>query len=342
MTSAFLPVLLVGSALRTSLEQMYLRAFQAIGINEVELLDMESGRPSLLRNRVVNRLLPDTGHAWAGQRLLAYLRNSGKRYRRIIIFKGMQFSRRALEECRKFAPAALWVNINPDDPYNLVSRAVSNANVIESLSFFDAYCIWSRSIADKLRADGHKKVVYLPFGYDTTYHVPNGQTSQAAPASISFIGTWDRERETVLATLAGYNVRIYGSNWKRAARTFPLRSGLAHRVVFGQEIASITASSAICLNLLRPQNRGSHNMRTFEIPAMGGLTLTNRTEEQQEFFPEGDACYMYEGVTELKEKIEHILVNKPEAELIRAKGMELVEAHSYTNRVRFLLNELAH
>ena len=61
-------------------------------------------------------------------------------------------------------------------------------------------------------------------------------------------------------------------------------------------------------------------MRTFEIPAMGGLMLTSRTAEQQEFFPENEACYMYADVAELKEKIEYILANKQEADRVRSSG----------------------
>lgn len=82
-------------------------------------------------------------------------------------------------------------------------------------------------------------------------------------------------------------------------------------------------------------------MRTFEIPAMGGLMLTNRTEEQQEFFPENEACYMYGSMDELKGKIDCILANRQEADRVRARGMELVQSHSYTNRARYLLQELA-
>lgn len=341
MIPASIPILLVGVAQRTSLEQMYLRAFRANGCCEVDLLDVEADRPAWSRNRVVNRFLPGIGHAWASRRLLTHLRDCGNRYRWIIVFKGMQFSRHVLEEGRRLAPTALWININPDDPYNVISRAASNSNVTESLSFFDACCTWSRPIADRLRADGCRKVIYLPFGYDTAYHVPHEPTHQAAPACISFIGSWDREREAVLARLAGYNVSIHGNSWERAARAFPLSSGLAYRDVFGLEMAAINSSSAISLNLLRPQNRGSHNMRTFEIPAMGGLMLTSRTMEQQEFFPENEACYMYADVAELEKKIEYILANKQEADRVRARGMELVGEHSYTHRARFILKELA-
>ncbi len=338
-TSSF-PILLVGVAQRTSLEQMYLRAFQANGCGEVDLLDVEANRPGWSRNRLVNRFLPEVGHSWACQRLVTHLRGCKDRYRWIIIFKGMEFSLHILEECRRLAPTALWININPDDPYNSASTAASNSNVIDSLPFFDVYCIWSRLIADRLRKNGCNNVIYLPFGYDSSYHVPHKKEQQASLALISFIGSWDKEREGILAQLSEYDFCIYGNRWDRVANAFPLRSSLFLKDVFGPEMAAIIASSDICLNMLRPQNRGSHNMRTFELPAMGGLMLTLRTVEQQEFFPENESCYMYSDIAELKTKIEHIMTNKQEAQRVRARGMEQVKEHSYNNRARFLIEEL--
>lgn len=342
MNNSTFPILLVGVAQRTSLEQMYLRAFQANGCLEVDLLDVEANRPDWSRNRLFNRFLPDIGHTWASQQLLTHLRASNNRYRWIILFKGMEFNRHVLEESRKLAPNAIWININPDDPYNRISRAASNSNVIESLSFFDAYCIWSHIIAGRLRTDGCKKVIYLPFGYDNTHHVPDKTSHQTSGVLISFIGSWDKERESLLAHLSGYNVRIFGNSWERASHAFPLKNSLAYRDVFGPEMATIISSSAVCLNLLRPQNRSSHNMRTFELPAMGGLMLTSRTKEQQEFFPENESCFMYGDVVELKAKIDYILANKREADWVRAQGMYRIGEHSYTNRARFLLQELSH
>ena len=74
---------------------------------------------------------------WVIKKLLNHLQASTINYSTIIIFKGMEFSRKALEACRKLTPAATWVNINPDDPFNIVARGASNLNVLESISFFD-------------------------------------------------------------------------------------------------------------------------------------------------------------------------------------------------------------
>ena len=77
-------------------------------------------------------------------------------------------------------------------------------------------------------------------------------------------------------------------------------------------------------------------MRTFEIPAMSGLMLTTRSDEQNYFFPEGEACYMYEDISELKEKILYIINNPLEANNIRRQGHTLVQNHTYINRAQCL------
>ena len=60
--------------------------------------------------------------------------------------------------------------------------------------------------------------------------------------------------------------------------------------------------SAISLNILRKQNYSAHNMRTFEIPANNGLMLTTRSNEQNKFFKENKACFMFSTKKELKKK----------------------------------------
>lgn len=342
MNSEMTTVLLVGTPVETSIEQMYYRAFLDNGYSQVDLLDIAATLKPWMKGRTITRLMPRLRNTEASKTLSAHLRRSRDKYKLIFLFKGMQFSRRVLEECRKLAPSAIWININPDNPWNKVSKGATNANVLESLTFFDSYCIWSHSVAEKLRKNGCNKVIYLPFGYDAKYHVKNKALLPNSGNGISFIGSWDKEREYLLTQLSDINVdvNIYGNNWNRASRSFPFRKDIFHGPVFGSVMSAIMSSSAISLNLLREQNAGSHNMRTFETPAMGGLMLTARTEEQHEFFPENEACYMYGDIRELKEKIEYIIRNRQEAKKVRDRGIELVTNHTYSNRVQTLMQEL--
>jgi len=333
-------VLIVGSAKKTSLEKMYLRAFLSSGYPNTDLLNIESSRSSWSKNRIVNRLLPDLLKKWGEKELLNHLRINNDKYHYIIIFKGLQFTRKSLEKCRSITPVSTWINIYTDDPYNFDSRAATNSNVVDSFSFFDAYCIWSKSIENRLRLDGCKKVIYLPFGYDVDHHRLCNTPTEGDPTLISFIGTWDRRREKLLAELKDYNIMIYGTRWENVKSTFPHKKNIVYKSVSGNEASCIMKKSAISLNPMRLQNQGAHNMRTFEIPAMGGLMLTNKTEEQQYFFPHNEACYMYTDIEDLKITIDRILNNKDKANIVRDKGIKVVIRHSYSNRVQSLIKEL--
>ena len=62
-------------------------------------------------------------------------------------------------------------------------------------------------------------------------------------------------------------------------------------------------------------------MKTFEIPAMGGLMITKRTKEQKNFFPENKASLMYQNLNELKNKIRKVLKNPKKFSKISKKSL---------------------
>jgi spore maturation protein CgeB len=111
--------------------------------------------------------------------------------------------------------------------------------------------------------------------------------------------------------------------------------------VFGSEFARIVGESAVSLNLLRSQNAGAHNMRTFEIPAMGGVMLTTRSEEQQELFPDGDAALMFSNPDELRSGVERLLADSQLRQRLRIEGVRRAAAHTYDARAAKLLELIA-
>ena len=81
-------------------------------------------------------------------------------------------------------------------------------------------------------------------------------------------------------------------------------------------------------------------MKTFEIPAMGGLLVTTRSKEQNLFFPENKASIMFNSVKELEKKIFFLKKNNKIAENIRKEGFELSRKHSYKNRAKYILKTI--
>ena len=98
-------------------------------------------------------------------------------------------------------------------------------------------------------------------------------------------------------------------------------------------------SSEISLNILRKQNEHSHNMKTFEIPAMGGVLLTKRSYEQNQFFPENKASLMYNNISELKQKIYFAKKNPKKISKIKKNIKNFINKHSYHERSLFILKK---
>ncbi len=339
-------LLIIGSDAQGSLESAYFRALKKLGVKNVKMFDVTAGRVELGGSQILHRglnryLLSPFSRHLVSERLVSFLASDTSNFEAVIVFKGAEFSRNLLEKCRQILRTATWVNINPDDPLNISSRGSTNGNIVESISFYDLYCIWSKRLIDKLADQGCRRVEYLPFGYDSDFHIPPSEELKLELDAVSFVGAWDREREAVLTSISDYRLRVFGNGWDRISKSSPLRPTIVPRNIYRAELAKVIASSAVSLNLPRPQNIGSHNMRTFEIPAMGGLMLTARTDEQQLFFPEDEACLMYSGIEELRKKLDLAIKDSDLAQRIRCHGIEQVHQHSYVERARLLLDMLS-
>ncbi len=338
----FPKILIIGSNARGSLENAYLRALHKVGVHQVDFFDVDRHKyfshGSKIVVRGINRLVSPVSMWRVSKKFLQFLSNKKKRkYDVVIIFKGMEFSRKLLETCRLVQPGAVWFNIYTDDPFNIESQGSTNSNIIDSLSFFDVYCIWSHNLIYKLKERGCRRVEYLPFGYDSDSHGPPPYTVAIEPSAVSFVGAWDPHREEILTALANYDLRIYGYGWDRVPRRSPLRKNFLPRNIYGDELSKAIYSSAVSLNLLRPQNFGAHNMRTFEIPAMSGLMLTTRSKEQNDFFPEGEGSLMYSDVHELRNQLDRLFSDTELAQRLRHRGNELSKGHSYSDRAKYLV-----
>lgn len=258
----------------------------------------------------------------------------------IIVLKGLGIYPETLKRLRSNSGRII-VNFNGDDPHNLYS---SNRNVLEAIPLYDCVFIWSKILVRLLLEDGARRAEQLPFGCnpDLSEEVAVTQDDSARYGSeIVFVGTWDREREKSLAGLSDLDLGIWGPYWNRASR----KSGLARCVRGGAVdltvMEKIYRSSKVVINLMRPQNHLSHNMKTFEIPAMGGFMLAPRTMEHMEIFEEGKEVAFYDSMEELRENA--IYFSKHDEErtaMARRARQKVLSNHTYTDRMRQLIKTL--
>lgn len=232
---------------------------------------------------------------------------------------------------------------NGDDPFNLASPGASNRHILSSIPYYDCYFIWTRSLIEPLIKVGAKMVKWLPFGFDADLHYPielSVREKGSYSNDLAFVGNWDKERERWLAELLDFDLDIWGEYyWKTRCRNKALRMRWHKTAMYGEEMSKALNSSKISLNILRRQNKGRHNMRTFEAAACGAFVLAERSAEAKEFFAEDKEAVYFSTPDELREKARYYLKNNEERNKLARKGYErcISSGYSYLERARKIL-----
>jgi spore maturation protein CgeB len=212
----------------------------------------------------------------------------------------------------KFYTNALLINFYPDNPFSFWNEN-SNANVLNSLPFFDNFFIWSKMLIPAIKSAGAKKVSYFPFAVDEKIFNQKfflqKDEKQYYKSDVCFVGTWDKEREQYLSYLVqqmpNLRLAIWGNLWQDQLQLQSLlRPFLRGEAIYKTKMRKAFCCSKIVLNFIRQQNMTSHNMRTFEVMASNAFLLTQWTEEQTTYpFREGENIECFESKEELYEKV---------------------------------------
>jgi spore maturation protein CgeB len=152
-------------------------------------------------------------------------------------------------------------------------------------------------------------------------------------SDVVFVGHFEPDgRDHMLGALieAGYNVKLWGSKgWQNSfspiiRSNFPIVSP-----VRGDDYARAICGSRVSLAFLSKLNRDTYTRRCFEIPAMGGLLLAERTDDLMKIFKEDvEACF-FSSQSELTEKVAWLIQNPVERDRIARAGNEKVWASGH-------------
>lgn len=224
-----------------------------------------------------------------------------------------------------------------DDPWSPTVRATW---YIRSLSEYDAVFTPRRSnISDLAQVTG-ASIKFLPFAYDSELWSSLADDAvQAQACDVLFVGGGDADRARFLQPLldSARDFHLYGAYWDRW--TMPERcKGLADPAVIGQ--ATLRAKVNLCL--VRRSNRDGHVMRSFEIPAIGGCILAERTPDHLEILgPEGECTLYFTSPGEMLGKIDLLLRNEPlRRRLAQAAHRRIRDGrNTYRDRLSAMLNE---
>jgi len=316
-------IVVVGAPAKAGLRNSLVTAFRRSGC-KVEVLDLGPSTPAWLASAAFRQPMLGVGVRRDFRRRVDVLAESGSADL-VLITKGALLDPFSIDHLRsRFdSPVVCW---NPDSPFD---DAISNrgAGIPRTIRAYDAYITWADDVAELLSAVA-ARVFVIPFAWDPEIMLPAAGYGVAA-GRIVFVGTGTRERCASLQSLAHLRPIVFGNRW-------PKIDGVDIRPpIFGIEFCRIVGEARWNLNLLRPQNARSHNMRTFELVGAGGTQVAPHTDDHRRFLGHDSRTVLFQS----EEELESILRSDPSERPPRVPA--LLEKHTYADRANQLFTYLS-
>ena len=262
----------------------------------------------------------------------------------LLLFKGMEISAKVLSKIKQ--KGVKLVNYNLDHPFEFASRGSGNKNVLDALPLYDMHISYSHRIIQQLKDRlPTAQTAYLPFGYalnDEDYQLVDQQHQEIN--RVCFIGEPDAIRVNLIKQLVDAQIpmELFGRNWDHHLQASEYLK--INRSAYGIDYWHTLRRFRVQLNIFRPHNKGSHNMRSFEVPAAGGIMLAPRTEEHLAAFEEGKEAFFYDTLEEATKTAKQLLNLNPETvTTIRdaARQRSQNSGYSYPERAKQLYHFLS-
>lgn len=326
-------VLIVGSTEVYAIERFYAKHLVNSGV-EVEIFAAQSLFYRYYNKRLLNKLIFKAG-------LSPIYASINKRFIETVeffkpdivwVFKGMEIQPSSLEQVRKLGVKL--ANYNPDNPFLFSGKGSGNSWITSSIPLYDLHLTYNSAIREQLITKTGSEVEYLPFGFELDANDLQHTDTETEVLRVCFLGNPDQNRAKFITQLAEANipVDVYGHGWN----SFVNHSNChCFHAVYGLEFWKVLKKYRVQLNLMRIHNPDSHNMRSFEIPAVGGIMVAPRTPEHLSFFIDREEALFFSTNHEAVEIIHHLLLMPlPDALAIRnaARNRSLGSGYSYADR----------
>jgi len=258
----------------------------------------------------------------------------------IIIAKGAEFDGGFLQQLKSTVDGVLF-NIYTDSPFVYPgARGLGEQSFTSAMSSYDCLFTFARFLVPVFYLCGANKVEYLPFAHDPEMHQPTKVRPDEISlyeSPIAYMGTWGTIHERWLEMLQPFGLKIWGHHWDHLPFRSDLRGCWQKPGVgvngFGSNMAKVCGASGIIFNIVRAEHGCAHSMKTFEIPACKGFMLSNRTDEQLEYFQEDRCAVYFSTLEELLDKVKFYLGREDLRDKIASEGYSEAGKHTYSDRL---------
>lgn len=332
-------LLVVGSDLPGSLESYYMNYLPQL-VDAVQLIDIHGEFMRFYHSSLGNKISYRLGVSRILTSLNQLLVNKIITFMptHVWVFKGMEIFPDTIKHIK--GKKIKIANYNPDNPFIFSGKGSGNVNVTNSLELFHLHFTYNTQTLHLL-LDRKLKASFLPFGFESDEIMYQSCQKTKEIKRVCFVGNPDSDRSRFIIQLAeaGIHLDIYGSGWKLKhpnISCFPS--------VYREEFWKTLYKYRVQLNLLRKHNIDSHCMRSFEVPGIGGISLSPNTSEHRLFFDDQKNIFLYNSLKDCVTTINHLLsLSEDQANFIRqnARNKSIHSGYSYQKRAEFVVSELS-
>ena len=252
-------------------------------------------------------------------------------YDLIWVFKGMEIFPETLKVLKKKTNKL--INYNPDNPFIFSGKGSGNKNVTNSISLYDLHLTYDAWVKEKIENEFNIRTEILSFGFDNESVQHIDFNSEDEVLALCFLGNPDAYRARIIQSLLenGSEVHLYGNDWSKFIKH---ELCVIHNPVYGLEFYKTLRKYRIQLNIMRVHNLNSHNMRSMEIPGVGGVMLAPRTADHLTYFRIDQEIFVYHNELSLAQEVKRILtIDKMVIDKLRDAARKKVLQH-FTYRIQ--------
>jgi spore maturation protein CgeB len=328
-------LLVIGADSNYAIERFYLKYWKEFGKNiTLEFFTSQNLFYKYYNKNILNKIIFRLGLSSIYTNINQELNNKIDEFKPdiIFVFKGMEVFPASLTFAKK--KGIKLVNYNPDNPFIFSGKGSGNSNITKSIGLYDFHFTYSDEIKKQIDLKFNIPTTILPFGFDIEESVYNLVKNKGEINRVCFIGNPDIFRTELIQNLAnkGIEIDVYGYNWRKFIKHQKIK---CFNTVSDDVLWYTLRKYRVQLNIMRPHNLNSHNMRTFEIPAVGGIQLAPNTIDHQLFFEADKEIFLYDTVDGCINKINYLLsLTTEQSNHYRefARDVCIKNKHSYKDR----------
>ncbi|MFL5563197.1 MAG: glycosyltransferase [Gemmatimonadaceae bacterium] len=332
-------VLLLGEDAPGALMHSYATGFRRLGAAVSTYCLMRASRADFgsTLTRVGRKILPGALIRRVNARIVREL--AVRAADLVLVIKGELLLPTTVEALRA-STGALVTNYYPDDPFSS-DPSMGLVAGAETLSAYDRCYTFARHLIEDFARAGVREAEWLPFARDPDMHAPVPAVEPPEFDAV-FVGNLDAERVRWLEpTASRFRLGIFGEHTRAAVpRTSSVARATFLPAAYNRDLPRALARGAVALNVMRVQNRRSHNMRSFESPASGAFTLSQWTEELATMFEPAVEVVFAEDPESMADTVGRWLPLQDQRRAIARAGFARVEHDTYEARARTIMSSL--